>query len=239
LTEEHQARLATMCSRIRPLTSAELETLEKALGAPVDRDHLAHWLSLSIQDTVRSARYPSPRELRDALLTIERHGRQLLASMDAPNLAIFLGERTDLAKFRTAAAQFCDQIVALAREVDAVVGPGRSRTPAALEGFVDRMIGIAKTSKVLPSTPSRRENRRTAVAPAFFGFLLTALRIARQVIKTSPLPEDVKAAAASKLQHQSREALIETINKVRGNIGNYRETSHGLIERTVTEPDRD
>jgi hypothetical protein len=223
--------------RIRPLTEAELEALEKALGAPVDREHLNYWLSEAIEDAVRSASYPPPRQLRDGLLEIERNGRQLLSSMDEPKVAAFIGARANFGEFRAATAQFCDQIGALAREVDALVRPGRSRTPAALEGFIDRVIGIAKKAMVLPSTPSRREERQTAETTVFFGFLNKALGIARRVIKSSQLPDDLKAAADSKLKYRTREALIELVVKVRGQVGNYREAQDGLVEWSETEPD--
>jgi hypothetical protein len=92
------------------------------------------------------------------------------------------------------------------------------------------MIGIAKRAGVLPSTPSRSEKRQRVKSPPFFQFVTTALRLARQVIRTSPLPSDQQAAALSKLQIQSPDALNKLVVKLRGRIGSYRETPGGLVE---------
>jgi hypothetical protein len=215
---------------ICPLTEVEIESLAQALGKPVDRKYLVHWVSETIKDIVRLARQPSPRQLRDSLLQIEREGREWLADIAESDSASFLAARTNLPEFTAAAFTFCAHVASLAREVDRLVQPGRSRTPAALEAFVDRMLGIAKRAHVLPSTPSRAENRQRSYPPAFFRFLTTALRVARQVIKRSSLPDDEKAAALLQTQIRSREALIKLVVKVRGRIGDYRETPYGLAE---------
>lgn len=222
--------------QIRALTETEIEELQRALGRRVESDYLAHWVSEAINDTVRSIRFPTSRQLRDGLRDIEHRGRQLLSRIDDPKVVWFLRERTALAKFRTAAAQFCEDTAALVRDLDVQVKPGRSRTPAVLEAFVDRMIGIAKRAKVPPSTPSRRMGRKTAATPAFFNFLRIALRIGRQVIETSKLPDDVKKAAVAKLQFQTRDALVKVVVKARGKIGKYRETPFGLVETNLIDP---
>jgi ribosomal protein S13 len=219
-----------MRPHIRPLTEAEIESLEQALGKPVARKDLVYWVSKSIEDMVRLASKPTPRRLRDSLLQFEREGREWLTDIAESESASFLAARANLPEFTAAASAFCDQVASLAREVHCLVRPGRSCTPAALEAFVDRMLGIAKRAHVLPSTPSRAENRQRVYPPAFFGFVTTALRVARQVIKRSPLPEEQKAAALSQTQIRSREALIKLVVKVRGRIGGYRETPYGLVE---------
>ena len=94
------------------------------------------------------------------------------------------------------------------------------------------MIGIAKKAKVLPSTPGRAVRSQTAPRspPAFFNFTIKALAIAKEVIKSSPLPDDRKKAALSILRIQSNEALSKLLEQLRGQISNYREGEHGIIE---------
>jgi len=157
--------------------------------------------------------------------------------MENSKAAPLLAARASLPKFRADAVAFCDRVASLGGEVGALVRSGRSPTLAPLAVFIDRLIGIAKRAKVLPSTPSRRSNRQTDSPPAFYSFVITALRVARQVIKTSQLPDDQITAALSKLQYQDRDALIEIVVQARGRIGNYRETPHGLVEWDVTDPD--
>lgn len=103
-----------------------------------------------------------------------------------------------------------------------------------LAAFVDRMIGIAKRARVLPSMPSRRINRTTAPKPPFYNFLRSALGIGREVIRTSNLPSAVKKAAAARLQYQSADALIKVVVKQRGSVSNYRNTSLGLVDASLT-----
>ena len=182
------------------------------------------------------ASQPTPREVRDGLLQIERSGRVWLRALEESKAASLLAARANLSEFRAGAATFCDRVTSLARQVDAVVR-GRSRTSIALEQFVDRMTGIAKRAKVPPSTPSRADkprakvrvaghatNRKRAEPPAFFKFLTTAVRVACRVIKTSPLPEDQQAAALSKMWIHSEDALNKLVVKLRGRVGNYRPT---------------
>jgi len=46
---------------IRALTETEIESLEQALGKPVDRKYLDYWISQSIADAVTLARQPTAR----------------------------------------------------------------------------------------------------------------------------------------------------------------------------------
>jgi hypothetical protein len=125
-------------------------------------------------------------------------------------------------------ARFCDSAEAVAKHIDTGIKPGHPPTPFPLKAFLENMIGIAKTAKILPSTPSR------AVAPhsppAFFNFTKAALAIAREVIKSSPLPEDQRSAALLILRVQSDAALIKIIEELRGHVRDYREGPYGLVE---------
>jgi len=106
---------------------------------------------------------------------------------------------------------------------------GQTRTPPALTAFLDNMIGIAKRAKILPSTPQRyMETRR--FPPAFFVFVEQALAVAEDVIDSSPIPDCQKHAALANFNYSSRDALIRIVETLRGQIGNYRESPHGLIE---------
>lgn len=222
-----------MRAQIRSLRDDEIKALELALGAPVDRKYLRYWISQSIEDAVQLAYATTPGQMRDALVRIERDGRKWLKVLDKTKAAPFLSARADLAELKAATTRFCNRVTSLTREVEGSVGRGPPRKSMALELFVEHMLGIAKRAGVYPSTPSRRSERRTAQVPAFFGFLVMALRTARQVIKTSELPEDIKTAALSKLRQQSRDALIEVVVRKRGRIGDYTESEseQGLVVR--------
>ena len=63
---------------IRPLAEVELESLERALGKPVDRQYLAYWVSEAIRDVVKLSMLPTARQLRTDLTRIPRDGRQWL-----------------------------------------------------------------------------------------------------------------------------------------------------------------
>jgi hypothetical protein len=229
---------------LRPLTEAEIIELEKALGAPVDRQYLVHWVSRSISDAVTLARLPSPRQMRAMLSRIERDGRAWLQRIEDGEAASLLATRADVPKLRVDVMEFCDCVAALSREIDALVR-GHPRAPVALELFIDRMIGVAKRAKVLPSTPSRAlpkrrkvmaagtTRRKKAAPPQFFRFVKVARRLACTVIRTSSLPEAQRAAALSTLQVHSDDALNKLIVKCRGRIDNYRLTPHGLVESKI------
>jgi hypothetical protein len=220
-----------MEARIRPLTRDEIESLQKALGKPVDRKYLAHWISRSIADAIKLADRPTPRQMRDVLLRIERGGRAWLREVGDGKATLYLTAHADLRHFVATTTAFCDDVARLARDLDPLVR-GRPQTPAALEGFVLRMLGIAKRAGVLPSTPSRRLNRRSPNNPPFFRFVTTALRVAKQVIKTSSISADQRAVTLSKLRVQSPDALNKLVVKLRGRIRNYRRSRHGggLVE---------
>ena len=218
---------------IRPLTEHEIELLERAISHPVDRDHLVYWVAEAIRDVVRLSDLPSAREYRDALLQIAGEGRSWLRRIEEFPGASFLPKRIELNEVTSIVAKFCDSADLFAKQLGASIKRGHPRTPFALEAFLDRMIGIAKRAKVLPSTPGRALRSQTAprLPPAFFKFVLQALATSRDVIRTSPLPEAKRKAALSILRVQSEEALSKVIEGLRGQIGSFSESAYGLVER--------
>ena len=217
---------------IRPLTGKEIEQLERALVKPIDRSFLVFWVLQSIRDVVKLSTQPTLRDYRDDFLRIARDGRQWLQqSEECPGQSL-LRQSTELDQLTIMVSRFCDSVETVAKRLDTAIKPGHPRIPIVLEGFLDRMIGIAKKARVLPSTPSRAPRSQTAprLPPAFFNFTIKALAIARSVIKSSPLPEDQKNAALASLRVQSNEALSKNLERLRGRISNYREGEHGLIE---------
>jgi len=218
---------------IRPLTEHEIERLEKAIGQSVDRDHLVYWVSEAIRDVVRLSDLPSAREYRDALLQIAREGRRWLRRIkEFPDASFLPGRRIELDKVTSMVARICDSADSFAERLGTSIKRGHPRTPFALEAYLDRMIGIAKRAKVLPSTPGRALRSQTAprLPPNFFKFVVEALAISRDVIKASPLPESKKKAAVLILRVQSEHALSKIIEGLRGQIASYGEGTHGLVE---------
>jgi len=126
------------------------------------------------------------------------------------------------------AAPFFDGIDVLAAEAAASSKARRSRTPFGLRAFLDRMIGVAKEAKVLPSTPMRAIPTKK-LPPLFFQFVLEALAMSRDVIRSSPLLPHQKAAAFSILQIKSNEALIKILEELRGRVGDYEVTPHAVL----------
>src|SRR5579872_9360 len=147
---------------IRRLTVDEIEQLEKALGQPVDRKYLVHWVSEAIRDVVRMPRLPTSRETRNALLHVIREGHRWIHSVDnCPGVLLFV-QKDELDELKAAINRFSGQLERAAKLFAQKVQPGHPRTAFALEAFLDRMIGIAKTAKALPSVPSRALRSQTA-----------------------------------------------------------------------------
>jgi hypothetical protein len=224
-------------SPVRPLTDDEIERLERRLGRPVDRDFLVHWVSQAIRDVVRFSRLPTAREHRDSLLRIIEEGRQWIQHVEACPGISFLGSELD--ELKRVVARFSDQANLLAKQFG--VKRGHPRTPVALEGFIDRMIGIAKAAKVYPSSESRALRSQTAPRPPpdFFWFTAEALEIAQDVVKSSPLAEDRKQAALSMLDVPSRGTLSKLIERLRGKISDYRDGEYGLVTWPAVDPNAD
>jgi hypothetical protein len=214
---------------IRPLTDFEIEALENALGKPVDRKYLVLWVSRAISDIVRLSLQPTRSEYRTLLWRIARGGRQWLQQIEACPGGTSLPPSIDQAVLTATVTKFCDQVESLADQIAASIKPGHPRTPRLLEAFLDRMIGIAKRAKVLPSTPSRAVAPRRP-PPAFLQFVLVAISTARAVIKSSELSEVQEKAALSILRFQSKKALIKIVERLRGRIQDYRHSAYGLSE---------
>jgi hypothetical protein len=66
---------------IRPLSEAELQRLESALGKPVDRQYLTHWVSQATRDVARLSILPPPQQLNIDLRRLLR-----LATTDSSSL---------------------------------------------------------------------------------------------------------------------------------------------------------
>jgi hypothetical protein len=222
--------LAKSRPTIRPLSEAELERLESALGKPVDRQYLTHWVSEATRDVARLSILLTPQQLNIDLRRMARDGRRWLREASEYSAIFNAAQRGALDRLVEAANPFFDSIDALAAQAAAATKAGRPRTPFGLTAFLGRMIGVAKQAKVLPSTPMRAIPTKKA-PPPFFKFVLEALAISRVVIRTSPLPPHQKTAALSILQIKSNEALIKILEELRGRVSDYEITPHGLIER--------
>jgi hypothetical protein len=215
---------------IRPLSEAELQRLESALGKPVERQYLAYWISEATRDVARLSILPTPQQLNIDLRRMARDGRRWLREAAEYSAIFSPAQRGALDRLVEAGTPFFDGIDALAAQAAASTKAGRPRTHFALQAFLDRMIGIAKKAKVLPSTPMRAILTKKP-PPPFFQFVLEALAISRDVIRSSPLPPHQKAAALSILQIKSNEALIKILEEMRGRVGDYEVTPHGLVEK--------
>jgi hypothetical protein len=213
---------------LRRLTEQEIEQLTTALERPIDHDYLASWISTSISNAVKLSAMPSPSQCRDGLERLALQGRKWLDQIDdCPGKALL--EASNVTALKASVEQFCEGAELIATRVGQLIKPGQSRTPPALTAFVDNMIGIAKRAKLLPSTP-QRYMETTRPPPAFFVFVEQALAIAQNVLVSSPIPDDQKYAALANFKYSSRDALIRIVETLRGQIGNYRESPHGLIE---------
>jgi hypothetical protein len=219
-------------SFVRALTEEEIGRLQESLGRPIDRAYLVHWVSQAIRDVVRLSQLPTAREYRDGLLQMSEEGHRWIRQVEAcPGISFIPAE---VAELKSAVTRFFDQVDLLANKF--VVKRGR-RTPYALEAFIDRLIGIAKTAKAYPRSEGRAPRSHTAPrnAPDFFCFTTEALKIAADVILSSPLPDNQKGAALL-VMVPSKAALSQLIEKSRGRVSDYHESEHGLIERPRTNP---
>jgi hypothetical protein len=143
--------LAKSRPNIRPLSEAELERLESALGKPVDRQYLTHWVSEATRDVARLSILPTPQQLNMDLRRMARDGRRWLREASEYSTIFNAAQRGALDRLVEAANPFFDSIDALAAQAAAATKAGRPRTPFGLTAFLDRMIGIAKQAKVLPA----------------------------------------------------------------------------------------
>jgi hypothetical protein len=224
-------------TQLRPLTEREIENLEQALGKPVDRAYLVNWLTTAMQDVIRLSKQPTARECRDDFFQLVQEGRSWIERLRACRSTTVLPPSVELGRVTATVAKFCDRIDFMAKQIDRSVGPGHPPTPFLMTAFLERMIGIAKRARVLPSTPSRAARTSGRPVPAFLEFVETALAVARDVINSSPVPDDQKNAALLILRVQSRKALVKVVENLRGPIGNYQDSPGGLTEWRNSDDD--
>jgi hypothetical protein len=217
---------------IRPLTDEEIARLEAALGQPVERIYVAYWVSRAIQAFIVLLTLPPPRERRDDLKEIAEQGRKWIETVEQSRSARLLPTLVDVEHLISSARTFCEIAGSLARQLDHSVGPGHPRTNVALEALLEPLIGIAKRAKVLPSTPSRDllDLIDAPPGPPFFRFVTAALDIAMDVIRSSPLPHQQMDAALAALSKVTDQGLAKTLERLRGRVGQYRESAAGLVE---------
>jgi hypothetical protein len=214
--------------RIRELHDDEIQRLLEALGKPIEDAYLRHWISEGIRSFLMfSTQQMRPSQHRDELEEIANRGRQWIRCLEQSRSTQLLPADFRAARLMCSMRLFCERVELRMSEVAKSVERGRPRN-LALDSFVDRLIGIAKKAKVLPSAPSREFSRGN---PPFFKFVDEAIDLAGNVIKSSGLDEDALDAAVSLLKI-SDDALIETVVRLRGRIGDYRESTHGLVEQT-------
>jgi hypothetical protein len=106
-----------------------------------------------------------------------------------------------------------------------------------LEALLNPLIGIAKRAKVLPSTPSRDllDLVDAPPGPPFFRFVTAVLDIAMAVIRSSPLSREQMDPALAALSNVTDQALAKTLERLRGRVGQYRESAAGLVEWDAAE----
>jgi hypothetical protein len=216
--------------KLRPLTDDEIARLEKALGSPIEQTYLAYWMSQAMKAFIMLMTVPSARERRDDLNQIAKAGRGWIEAVEQSRSARLLPPLVDVKELMRAARTFCELAGSLARQLDQVVGPGHPRSNVALEAFLERLIGIAKRAKVLPSTPSRAYPIDSASGPPFFAFVNEALEIAMEVIRYSPLPQDQMDVVLAALSRVTDQALTKTLERLRGRVERYCESAAGLVE---------
>jgi hypothetical protein len=88
---------------LRPLTEEEVKRLERALGKPIDRKRLVHWVEQATRDVVRLWNEPTLRDCRDGFSRIAREGRRWLQHIESCPGELILQQNTELGlRIRTA-----------------------------------------------------------------------------------------------------------------------------------------
>jgi hypothetical protein len=232
---------------IRRLTETEIQRLEGALGKPIERDYLVHWISLSIRRVVELSSLPSDRQLRNDLTRMAREGRQWIRHVADYPVIFFPRAQAERDRLMKTAEAFCQSIDELAAQAASSVKAGQRKTHPAFEAFLDNVIGIAKKGWITPSTPQRKKGitkrRRKGhiiksaakqPPPSFYRFASEALAISLEVIHSSLLSNPQKSAALS-IFPKTEEALIKAIENKRGRVRDYKEGTIGLTEWQESE----
>jgi hypothetical protein len=219
-------------NEIRPLTDDEIARLEEALGQPIERTYLSHWVSRAIEAFLLIMTVPPLSERRDDLKEMAERGRKWIEAVEQSRSTPLLPAALDVEQLISSVRTFCAVVGSLAHQMDQGVGPGHPRTNLALDAFLDRLVGIAKRAKVRPSTPSRAllDPIDPGPVPAFHNFVTEALDIAMEVIRSSPLPHDQMDAALATLSKVTDPSLVKALEGLRGRIGDYSESAIGLVE---------
>jgi len=110
-------------SAIRPLTDDEIGRLEKALGQPIERTYLAHWVWRAIQAFIWFMTLPSPRERRDDLKKFAEQGRKWIETLEKSHSTRLLTPVLDVEQLMSSVRGFCDAVDTLAQQLDQAVGP--------------------------------------------------------------------------------------------------------------------
>ena len=68
-------------------------------------------------------------------------------------------------------------------------------------------------------------------------FVREAVAIAMEMIRSSKLPRDQIDAALAALSKVTDQSLVKALERLRGRIGDYRESTIGLVECDIAEGD--
>jgi hypothetical protein len=211
------------------LTDEDFETLERALGKTADRGWLVQRVSHIIREIVRIAIEPKPQDRRPELQRLARQGRLWLRQVTTCHADSKLLINTNFKQLEVEVNLFCDQIDAIRREYGGAVKAGPPRRRLLLQVFIGEMIGIAKLVKVLPSTPGRAILPH-APSPSFLWVRERGARNKSEGRAHVLVNGGRKKSALSVFSVRGDEALVNQIELVRGRIGDYRDTPHGLSE---------
>ena len=100
---------------IHPLSKAELQRLESALGKPIERQVLAYWVSQATRDIARLSILPTPQQLNTDLRRMARDGRRWLREASESTAIFSPAQRAALDRLVEAADPFFDNINVLGR----------------------------------------------------------------------------------------------------------------------------
>ncbi len=227
-------RVRTLPPDIRPMTDAEVERLEQALGKPMDRQLVRQRLSLTIRQLVHLSLQPKAPDHRPELQRLARNGRVWLREIaENPMQPVFRGN-TNFEQLKVEVTEFCDRVdLGIRRRSCCRQEDGPPRRRLLLQFFIGELIGIAKRAGVYPSSPACEILPKRP--PPFYQFVRTTLSIAKDMVQSSSLTERQKAAAQAIFVVDAETALIKQIEIVRSRISDYvpSEAGQGLVERSI------